>query len=174
MQSQTSKCIQKKVSDLVPPPPPTAMGSIAALFRSPFLERIASGTHIDPILELADHFSGFNPPSPDARLAEWFVFFYRLLFEHYRCEYVYKNAIATKIFLSRHSLQSSLMTDEIRSVKSRGDVAILNGTSTVYEIKSHYDSFDRLDGQLADYKRVFDHIYLVTTEKKSAVALQTR
>ena len=66
------------------------------------------------------------------------------------------------------------MTDEIRSVKSRGDVAILNGTSTVYEIKSHYDSFDRLDGQLADYKRVFDHIYLATTEKKSAVALQTR
>jgi hypothetical protein len=128
-------------------PKAVAMGSIASLFRCPFLERVAHGTHVPPILELADHFSQFNPPSRTTRLSEWFEFFYRLLFEKYRCEYVYKNAIATKVFLSRHSLHTSFMTDEIRSAKSRGDVAILNGTSTVYEIKSHYDSFERLDTQ---------------------------
>lgn len=170
MQLQSPKSIRKAVSDEVLPP--TAMGSIAALFRSPFLERIAIGTHVDPILELADYFARFNPPSQNAKLADWFAFFYRLLFEHYRCEYVYKNTIATKIFLSRHSLQGSLMTDEIRTVRSRGDVAILNGTSTVYEIKSQYDSFERLNGQLGDYRKIFDRIYLVTTERKAASALE--
>jgi hypothetical protein len=57
-------------------------------------------------------------------------------------------------------------------VRSRGDIAILNGTSTVYEIKSQYDSFERLDGQIANYRKVFDRIYLVTTEKKSASAVE--
>ena len=89
------------------------MGSIAALFRSPFLERIASGTHIDPILELADHFSGFNPPSPDAEACRMVcVFLYRLLFEHYRCEYVYKNAIATRDILV--AALSTKLTDDGR------------------------------------------------------------
>ena len=63
------------------------------------------------------------------------------------------------------------MTDEIRSANSRADVAILNGTSTVYEIKSQYDSFDRLHGQLSDYKMVFDRICIVTTYAKAASAI---
>lgn len=119
------------------------------------------------MIEAADYLYGFNPPSQSASLSVWFEFFYNLLVNHYRCEYVYKNTIATKIFLSRHSLQNSFMTDEIRSAGSRGDVAILNGTSTVYEIKSQYDSFERLDTQLIDYRKIFDRIYVVTTEKKA-------
>lgn len=169
MQRENRKACGNKLADQVPP----AMGSIAALFRCPFLERIARGRHVRSILEIADHFSAFKPPSQSARLSIWFGFFYRQLLDHYRCEYVYKNAIATKIFLSRHSLQNSLMTDEIRSAGSRGDVAILNGTSTIYEIKSEFDSFDRLDNQVSDYQKVFDRIYVVTTEKKSRVLTGT-
>jgi len=168
MQSETDLLVSKTL----PTTERTAMSCIATLFRCPFFQRVADDTHVAPILELADHFSVFRPPSQRARLGDWFTFFYRLLFDRYRCEYVYKNTIATRIFLSRHSLQQSLMTDEIWSARSRGDVAILNGTSTIYEIKSHYDSFERLDGQLADYKKVFDRIYIVTTEKKAATAIQ--
>jgi hypothetical protein len=141
-----------------------SFGPIASIFRSPFLERIARNTHTRTILELAEYYSAFNPPCATAPLRDWFDFFFNLLFERYRCEYVYKNAIASKIFLSRHSLQDSYMTDELRSGKSRADVAILNGTSTVYEIKSQYDSFARLSGQLADYGKIFDLIYVVTTD----------
>lgn len=154
--------------EAVPDQVPVAMGSVAALFRSPFLERVSKGTHVGSILEIADYLSEFRLPSQSAHLSVWFACFYRLLLDRYRCEYVYKNLIATKIFLSRHSLQNSLMTDEIRSAGSRGDIAILNGTSTVYEIKSQYDSFERLNSQLADYRKVFDRIYVVTTEKKSS------
>ena len=42
---------------------------------------------------------------------------------------------------------------------------IINDTSTVYEIKTEFDSMSRLKFQLHDYSRVFDKIYLVTTEK---------
>ncbi len=144
---------------------------IAPIFRGPFLERVADGTHVSTMQELARYFSDFSPPSAKDNLGDWFDFFYRLLFERYRCEYIYKNAIATKLFLSRHSLQNSLMTNELRSARSRADVAILNGTSTVYEIKSEYDSFDRLPGQLSDYMRIFDRIYVVTTDLQASIVI---
>ncbi len=148
-----------------------SFGCIPPIFRSPFLEKVAFGTHLPAFAELSRYFVDFNPPSPDCLLRDWFDFFYNILCERYRCEYIYKNAIATNIFLSRHSFQHSYMTSEIRSAKSRADVAILNGTSTVYEIKSQFDSFDRLEGQLEDYKKVFDKIYVVTTEVKAAYLL---
>jgi hypothetical protein len=150
-----------------------SLWSIVPIFRAPFLERVARGTHVSPLRELAKHYSEFSQPSPSDTLAVWFDFFYRLLFEKYRCEYVYKNAIATKLFLSRHSLQNSFMTDELRSASSRADVAILNGTSTIYEIKTKYDSFDRLEAQLLDYRRIFDCINIVTTETKANTAIRS-
>lgn len=167
--------MRREVSTMLPgntrvPAERSSLSSIVPIFRSTFLEKVARGAHIKALLELAEHLSHFGPPSPAASLSTWFDFFYSLLFEHYRCEYVYKNAIATKLFLSRHSFRTSFMTDELRSGTSRADVAILNGTSTVYEIKSEYDSFERLDGQLADYKRIFDRIYVVTTASKAEVA----
>ena len=47
----------------------------------------------------------------------------------------------------------------------------MNGTSTVYEVKSEYDSFDRLASQIADYRKVFDRIVVVTSEAKSDAIL---
>ena len=144
---------------------------LTPIFRGPFLERVAYGQHRLAMLELRDYLSSFSPPSPDVPLRDWFDFFYSLLFEQYRCEYVYKNTIASELYLSeRHPSGKSLLTNEFRIGKSRADVAILNGTSTVYEVKSEYDSFDRLDSQLDDYKKVFDYIFVVTTMEKALVA----
>ena len=150
-----------------------SFSSITPIFRGPFLEEVALGTHLPTMRELARHYLPFTPPPQTNPLRDWFDFFYKLLFDRYRCEYVYKNAIATRLFLSRHSLQNSFMTDEIRSASSRADVAILNGTSTVYEIKSEYDSFERLHDQLADYRRVFDRICVITTAAKAPIVLRT-
>jgi hypothetical protein len=158
-----------KASHNAKKPTTHSFGSIAPIFRGPFLERVALGKHTSTLLELAAHFISFTPPSAHRPLAEWFDFFYGLLFEKYRCEYVYKNTIASKLFLSRHSPLDSYMTDELRSGESRADLAIINGTSTAYEIKSQYDSFDRLPGQLLDYKKVFDMTYVVTTPSKAAI-----
>lgn len=142
------------------------------IFKGPFLERVARGDHAATFFELGRHFEGFRPPPRTEPLSKWFDFFFDILFRKYRCEYVYKNAIATRLYLGgRHSFEDSLLTDELRSGQSRADVVILNGTSTVYEIKSRYDSFERIDSQLIDYRRLYDKIYVVTSGDRAYTAL---
>lgn len=82
-----------------------------------------------------------------------------------RNEYIYKNAIAQKVLLGRHSLNTSCMLTEFRAGACKADVVILNGTSAVYEIKSERDKLDRLERQLYEYLRVFDEVYVITAER---------
>ena len=146
--------------------------AIFPIFRGPFLRRVAQGRHVSQLLELGESFSAFSPPKQRQRLRDWFEFFYALLSSNYRCEYVYKNTITTELYLNgHHCLQESLLTDEMRSGNSRADVVILNGTSTVYEVKSAFDSFGRLASQLEDYRKVFDRIIVVTTEEKANLVI---
>lgn len=51
-----------------------------------------------------------------------------------RDEYVYRAAITHKILLGTHSLNTACMLNEFRVGVCKADVAILNGTATVYEI----------------------------------------
>lgn len=92
---------------------------------------------------------------------------YDILQKNYRYEYVYKNVIANKILLGKHSLKNAHMLTEFRVGKSKADVVILNGTSTVYEIKSEYDSFVRLNQQIHSYLDIFDFINVITTNSQA-------
>jgi hypothetical protein len=97
----------------------------------------------------------------------WDVFegVYDVLLQHYRCEYVYKNAIAAKILLGRHSLQTSGLLTEIQVDASKADLVLINGETIAYEIKTELDSLDRLPSQLASYQAAFDRVYVVSHEK---------
>ena len=53
------------------------------------------------------------------------------------------------------------MLNEFRVGASKADLVILNGTGTVYEIKSDRDSLARLMNQLDDYRKVFAKIYVI-------------
>ncbi|MBI1418781.1 MAG: sce7726 family protein [Limimaricola sp.] len=81
-----------------------------------------------------------------------------------RDEYVYKSAIAEKVLLGRHSLRTASMLTEVRVEGNKADVVILNGTSTVYEIKSERDSLTRLPSQLQAYRRAFASVNVITSE----------
>ncbi|MGD1008252.1 MAG: sce7726 family protein [Ignavibacteriaceae bacterium] len=96
------------------------------------------------------------------KLADIYDALFEYLLENYRSEYVYKNAIALKILLGRHSLNTSSLLTELRVKSSKADIVILNGTSNVYEIKTEYDTLDRLDEQINSYLGMFDKIYVVT------------
>jgi hypothetical protein len=85
--------------------------------------------------------------------------------EGYRHEYIYKAALTQKILLGRHSLQTAAMLSEFRVGQCKADVVILNGTSTVYEVKSERDSLSRLERQVAEYRRVFARVYVIAAEK---------
>jgi hypothetical protein len=81
-----------------------------------------------------------------------------------RDEYVYRAALTHKVLLGVHSLNTASMLTEFRVGASRADVVILNGTSTVYEIKSERDSLARLASQLINYRKVFAKIYVIAAE----------
>lgn len=78
-----------------------------------------------------------------------------------RNEYIYRAAITHNILLGRHSLNTASMLSEFRSGTSKADLVILNGTSTVYEIKSDRDTLSRLNSQLSNYRKVFGKIYVI-------------
>lgn len=87
---------------------------------------------------------------------------YGYLAKNYRNEYLYKNTILNNILLGRHSIRTATLLNELRIGKSIADIVIINGTSTVYEIKTELDSPDKLFKQIADYKKAFAKIYIVT------------
>lgn len=109
---------------------------------------------------------------PSMSLADFFEALYRLLFRRYRTEYCYRNAIANKVVLGRHSLTTAKMLSEVRVGRSKADVLVLNGTSTVYEIKSEFDSFARLERQVESYLSAFDHINIITTAHQAQAAIE--
>jgi hypothetical protein len=82
-----------------------------------------------------------------------------------RDEYVYKVALTRKILLGRHSLKTAAMLYEFRVGRCKADVVVLNGTSTVYEVKSERDSLARLVHQLEAYTRVFSRVCVISAEK---------
>jgi hypothetical protein len=82
----------------------------------------------------------------------------------HRHEYVYKAALTHKVLLGAHSLQTASMLTEFRVGACKADLVILNGTGTVYEIKSERDSLTRLTRQIEAYKQVFAKVYVIAGE----------
>jgi hypothetical protein len=107
----------------------------------------------------------------DISLTSFFDKSYAALVRNYRNEYVFKNAIAEKIVRGKHKLSNATYVTEFRVGKSIVDAAVFNGTSTAYEIKTEYDSFERLDSQLHSYGQVFDKTYVVVPSSKVIKAL---
>lgn len=88
-----------------------------------------------------------------------------------RDEYIYRAALTHRILMGTHSLRTACMLNEFRTGSRKADVAILNGTTTVYEIKSERDSLSRLDEQLINYRKVFASVFVIAGEKHMAAIL---
>lgn len=82
----------------------------------------------------------------------------------HRDEYVYRAAISHKVLMGTHSLRTASMLNEFRAGNCKADLVILNGTATVYEIKSERDSLARLANQVENYKRVFAKVNVIASE----------
>lgn len=134
---------------------PIVLDSLARKGYSPYLSEVCINSGL---LERID---------PATTLGEFFDWVYNLLFKNYRNEYIYKNVIVNKILLSKHSLNTSQMLTEFRVGRSKADVVLLNGVSTVYEIKSQYDSFARLEKQIQAYFEIFDYINVITSPSQA-------
>lgn len=132
------------------------------LFRSPFLRKVALGRYYNELAERLE-IAGLSSLMK-LRLSDIFEAVYEVLLQSYRCEYVFKNTLMQNWFLSRHSPDRSFITDEFRVGESRVDLALFSKTSVAFEIKTEFDSATRLPSQSTAYMKVFDLVYIVTTE----------
>jgi len=121
--------------------------------RSPLLVRLARESVLLERMEI-------SAPVRDLFSAGYEV----LKRKNHRHEYIYKAALTEKILLGKHSLQTASMMQEFRVADCKADVVILNGTATVYEIKSERDSLTRLAHQVATYRTVFAKVYVIAGE----------
>jgi hypothetical protein len=90
-----------------------------------------------------------------------------------RDEYVYRAAVTHKILMGKHSLKTACMLNEFRAGTCKADLVILNGTATVFEIKSERDSLSRLANQVKNYKKVFASVNVIASEAHIRGVLNT-
>lgn len=130
--------------------------------RSPLFARLAQDSSLVEISTLQDPVRNlFN------------LAFSILKKKNYRNEYIYKAAIAHKVLLGKHSLQTATMINEFRVGNNKADTVIFNGTSTVYEIKSERDTLVRLEQQMSSYQKVFAKVNIITGDNHLNVVLAT-
>lgn len=132
---------------------PAVFREIAKKGRSPLLARLLD------ITEIAGHCAD------NATVGEAFDLTFDLLkIAGRRDEYVYRSALTHNVLMGTHSLKTACMLTEFRAGACKADLAILNGTATVYEIKSERDSLARLANQVDNYKLVFAKVYVIASE----------
>ena len=95
---------------------------------------------------------------------EFFSEIYKHLGKNYRNEYFYKNTLLNKLLLGVHKPTTTTALSEIPISRSKADFVLINGKAVVYEIKTELDSFDRLENQLIDYYKAFNHVCVLTCE----------
>lgn len=97
---------------------------------------------------------------------------YNYIDKNYRNEYYYKNTLLNKLIIGAHRLNTTTALTEVPIAKSKADFIMINGKAVVYEIKTELDTFERLNSQIADYYKAFDHVCVVTSESQ-LTSLQT-
>jgi hypothetical protein len=142
------------------------LATISRLFSSSVVREMARRGKSPLFARLASQSELLHSISISGRVRALFdAAFSVLKREGHRDEYIYKSALTHKVLLGKHSLQTASMINEFRVGECKADVAILNGTASVYEIKSERDSLARLERQIAAYATVFAKVYVIAPEK---------
>ena len=93
---------------------------------------------------------------------DYIRYIYRELRKQYRNEYIYKNTFINEMLLDTYGVKDTVAINEFKVGSSIADIVLFNGTSKAFEIKTELDSDMRLNGQLADYTKIFQQCYIVT------------
>jgi hypothetical protein len=141
------------------------LAAISRLFSSSVIREMARKGKSPLFARLANQSGLRSSPSAGERVRDLFDTAFSLLKrEGYRHEYIYKAALTHNILLGKHSLKTAAMLNEFRVGECKADLAILNGTAKVYEVKSERDSLSRLERQVAAYATVFAQVYVIAAE----------
>jgi len=86
---------------------------------------------------------------------------YKVLEKHYPNEYILKNEFLNQWLKKELGNDNSIIFNEFRIGKVIADLAMFNGISKVFEIKTVLDKEYRLSNQLQEYKKIFNEVYII-------------
>ncbi|WP_265131246.1 sce7726 family protein [Chryseobacterium oranimense] len=138
--------------------------SIAKLFSPVYFDHMANQNE-DEIEVLINSFKNYCKDVESFTLKNAYSYFYKLLLKNYKNEYIFKNLIFKDLILKNHKIYDCVSIPEFNVGLSKADLAVFNGTSTVYEIKSDKDSTERLSSQINDYLNFFEFLNVVISER---------
>lgn len=92
---------------------------------------------------------------------------YKIIEKFYPNEYVYKNEFINKHLIKELATSNSVIYNEFRVGKAVADIAMFNGTSKVFEIKTLLDKDSRLSNQLFEYEKIFNEVYVIVPKSKA-------
>lgn len=141
------------------------LAAAARIFSSSVFKEMASGGQSPLFARLIKQVPIIDGDNYQVSVGQIFDNIFNVLkYKKYRHEYAYKAAITNKLLLGVHSLNTAVMLSEFRVANNKADLVILNGTSSVYEIKSERDKLDRLEGQIQSYLKVFAKVNVIAGE----------
>lgn len=91
---------------------------------------------------------------------------YKNIQNSYQNEYVLKNEFLNKCLVEKVLNKNSIVFNELRLGNSIADLAIFNGVSKAFEIKTILDKECRLSGQIETYKKIFNETYIIVPEQQ--------
>lgn len=104
--------------------------------------------------------------SKKATYLDYLKYVYSVLAMNYQNEYIFKNEFLNEWIISELGEDNSKIFSEFRVGNSVADLAMFNGFSKIFEIKTEFDSDIRLPLQLESYKKAFNQIYLIIPDTK--------
>lgn len=147
------------------PPNASELSALTRLFSSAVLQEMAKKGRSPLFKRLLDQTRVATRCGANATVGTAFDSAFSILkVSGLRDEYVYRAALTQKILMGKHSLRTASMLNEFRAGSCKADLVILNGTASVYEIKSERDSLARLVNQIENYKRVFATVNVIVSE----------
>lgn len=136
--------------------------TVSPVLSNSSFNKIIKKDEFEYVQKRVEKYLSFNKGISLNTYNDFFEHLYNSMVKNYRNEFIYKNEIINKILLGKHSLNTTTVFNEFRIGKSIADLVMLNGTSIVYEIKTEYDSPDRLFSQIKEYRKSFLKVIIVT------------
>lgn len=136
--------------------------AISAIFSVPIFKHVFTGGYNEYVIDKINQYRNQIGIRKETSIRAILKKTYSHLTLNYRSEYFYKNHIANELLLELHKLDEASLFNEVRIAGSIADIVIVNGTNTIYEIKTELDSPDKLKKQIEDYRKVSPKIFLVT------------
>lgn len=136
--------------------------SFSKIFSPVFIDNLANNNLEEAFKTLDLIAENYNKINQKLEIKKILKIIYKDFSDSYRNEHFYKNTLFNNLILKNHNLNNCLTFSELRVGNSVLDVAVFNGTTTAYEIKSEIDTPKRLLQQVNDYCKVFEFVYLVT------------